>query len=307
LPLFIDLIYNDQIFQYPLVVEDSVHNFKIVVAEKPEAVIFDSEYSLVGIIDHMKSEEELMAQYKFGDSFYTRYETCIRILTDSSSTQWDELFRLALQDSSRHIRQLSLELLLSQLTGESLSLYRDLVAERTYDSSPQVRSVALQILYEDRRDPDFWMQFLKDSSLLVQSVALDYLLSEGIKSDSLFEAYKSSPFTDHLIPLSFYINVYELPGMTDWYIQKIWEAPSSDRYYLAQSFADYILSQPLGDKKKAVAFFAMFGKVESYYLNRLSAVQGLLLLEDIPGARTVADELIKIESDPRLKSLYEAF
>ena len=307
LPLLLDLIYEDRIYQYPIVVEDSVHNFKIAISEEPASIIFDADYSLIGVLEHRKSERELLSQYKYGDNFYNRYEACIRILTDSSSTLWPQLFKLAVKDTSQQIRQLSLELLLSQLTNAKLVAYRDLIIKRTADTSPAVRSVALQILYDSQLPADFWEKFLSDSSLLVQGVALDYLLSSSDKADSLFQKYKETNYVDLLIPLSFFVNVSQKPEMTDWYIEKIWSLPSRHRYYLAQSLADYIVSQPTEEKRKAITFFSRFGKVESYHMNRLSAVQALILLEEVSGARELAEDLMEKEVDPRLKTLYSSF
>ena len=303
LPVYLDLFYDSATYRYPLLIEDESHIFRLPLSEKPQAIILDGDYQIVGVLDHEKSNEELRNQLRLADSFSGRYESLIKLLSNPTTSEWSDIVKLGLEDPSKHIRELTLEMLLG-LEPDQLVKFKEDLLKAAGDSASNVRSVAFELLYMVDMSPSFWLQSVNDSSLIVQGIVLDYLLANDTKADSLYSVYSQSEFIEILVPIAFYINQQNDSGQLTWYLNHLDHLNKSDIYYLLQPFNEYLMNAAYREKEKAAEFLFELAKNHINYMVRYSAMEGLFLIRNVGGVGSKIREAKSLESDPILLRIY---
>lgn len=305
LPVFVDIWKGDQLFSYPIVVNEAYETYQFPMSEKPTAIVFDSERQLLAKIDHPKSEQEYYAQFEKDGSLYSRIETMDSLYSFKDKKLVDQILLQAFQDPFDRVRQYALEYLMNEEV--KLKKYESQVIKLLKDSSSHVRSYAIAFLgnegFEKYRN-DF-ESALNDSSYLVVSSAIAQFTKNKESLPSGFLA-KQNVETDLniVVTLANYYNHQQSEESYKWFQDRINGLDGNTLFYFIQAYAEKLLTAPDKYKKEAILQLETVARDHSNYMARFSAFQALVLMSEMAGVEDKILDIRKNEKDQRLIDLY---
>jgi aminopeptidase N len=177
LPMYLDVFIGDSIRRYPLVIENLSHTFRVPLRQKPDAIILDADFQLLGILDHSKSVEELFYQLENSIAFQGRYEALTKLLMTDSIQLFEEVLKKGLSDPSERIQEITLSYI-SSVEVQNDSQIIEQVRANLNSRNSRIRGTALMVLIQNGwlREEEQLNTFLKDSSFYVQGVAIEEIL-----------------------------------------------------------------------------------------------------------------------------------
>lgn len=306
IPVFIDIWKNDQLFSFPVEINDAYETYIFPMEGKPDVVIFDSERQLLAEINHPKSELEYYAQFTFDQSLYSRVETMDSLYSFKDKQLVDQILKAAFQDPYYIIRQSALEYLIDQ--NVKLKKYETEIRELLTDPSSHVRSYALAYIgrsgFEDYKSE--FEKALNDSSYLVVSATIaQYTRNNELLPASILARYEKDPDLNVVITLADYYSRKKEEKSYQWFQNRMNGLDGNTLFFFIQAYAEKLLSAPLAYRKSAVPQLEEVARNNSNYLARFSAFQALILLSDLDGVDAKILDIKKNEKDPRLTELYE--
>lgn len=306
LPVFIDVWKGEELFSFPVVINEAYETYEFPMDEKPDAVIFDSERQLLAMIDHPKSEEEYVTQFVKDGSLYSRIETMDSLYSFKNKKLIDQVLQLAFQDSFAMVRQYAVEYLIDEEV--KLKKYEPQIAQLLQDSSSHVRSYVLAYLgrtgFEEYRSA--FDQALNDSSYLVAASALAQFTRNGVDLPAKFlEDQKKETNLNIVVMLADYYNHQEHKDSYEWFQQRIQGLDGNTLFYFIQAYAEKLLDAPDQFRKAAIPQFEEIARNHTNYMARFSAYQALVLMSDIEGVESKLKDIRENEKDERLIELYE--
>jgi len=308
-PTYVDVHINGDIDRFPLLIQDQNEKYSFYYASKPDLVVFDSDQQLLGDINHIKTSEELIYQYRNSDKFLLRFTALNEVMEIGSDAQRTTIIKEALGDPFWRMRVTAIEL--AEEYGimeddEVLASVRDLY----YDEKSLVRAASLGALTQ--RDPEAYRDLitlgLADSSFSVAGTALAaYMIISDSPDPDLIEKFSTSTNINVLIPVADYYITNSNPGSSDWFFKKSKKLKGTDLYFFLQYFAQYLMAAPEEQRKSGVSIFEDLAVNHKQYYIRLAGFQGLLILSDLDGVDEKIRQIKEQETDARLVQYYEQF
>ncbi len=308
LPIHLDLIWADQIKRYPLDIFQQYHKFRIPLDKKPIGIIVDGEYQLVGEINHSKKYEELRSQFLSNHSFMARYEALTKVgLGNYSVSEKKEMLKLGLNDSSRRIQELALDLVNTDTIYQTSEFFTR-IAESLNSQWSFIRAGAIEFLVENNRLGLTELEdLLADQSHYVQGLCIQYLLSsEYEKKSNLYHQFKEFRDINIIVPLAIYLNDNPTPDSFSWYEEKIWSVESG-LDYLINLFSEYLINGTEEEKVKGSEMLFQLALDHHLSSTRLTAFTGLVLLEDVPGNEAKIESIRALEKSEELQRIYKSY
>lgn len=279
LPVKMDIWVNGIKTTHSIMITKSEQVFEIPVMAQPNLVLFDSELQLLGKIDHEKSIEELVFQYKNYDRYLARRYALENLFSDNSANntsvspqkketvahkspfenpQVKEILSASLGDSFWAIRNIALDQFSIYPMADFSKYLSKIENIALSDSKPPVRAKAINLLssYSNKEYIHVYKKALNEQiSYSVIGAGLSGYLRSGDQSMNLnLEEYEHLDNIYIVLPLGSYYLSSGTNGKYDWFKQKLAKGSPRIIYNLLGLFANYskTLDGSLQDDAKAV-------------------------------------------------------
>jgi aminopeptidase N len=298
LPLKVDVWVNGFKNTYLIVMEKVAQNFEIKIPGAPNLIVVDSDFQLLGKINHQKSLEENIFQYKNYPDRYLGREFSLKelfmptlpkdshtnnlvIKSPFDSPEVQEVLRAALKDSFWSIRELALDQF-SYYTIPDLSNYlRNIETIALSDPKPSVRAKAIYLL-SSISSKEYVPVFIKAMNEKPYSVAgagfASYLKSGDTTVPINYSEWEGSDNVNIVIPLANYYSTSGTNGKYDWFVLKLKKGSPRVIYNLMEIFKDYVLNVEPGKTGRAKEVIEDISKNNKYEQIRSVAK---VILEDL--------------------------
>lgn len=308
-PLALEYWVGAERTAHEVLVEAPLQQFLFPVAEAPELVQLDPEGNLLAEINHNKSFDELLTQYRRGNSFVMRRDALEAIYMTDDSVAIGEISLLALADSSPRIR----EMVLDNLSGKGhiqINELQQLVRGLTFDSSALVRAAAYSLYSESGANDteELLRKALIDSSYSVVGAGLAGLLPDYVQDPPWLSEFLDIRHLNIAAPIAGYFNEHlnETSSATRllWYHQNLLHFRGMDRWIFLQFYMEYLVLSGLYEQDAPIQVLFYLATSDNQYYNRISAFQALtLLLPETEDNRNKLAELAAGEENDQAREL----
>jgi aminopeptidase N len=311
LPLTLETWSGDNKTLTPITVTKSYQEFSIPLEQKPDMVLFDAEQQLLGVVQHQKTQTELVNQYKKSDKFLARFKAIDSLGVHVGSPEIEQLIFSALNDSSWVIRELALSVFATHAPSEFGNVRDKIIALTTDDPKSSVRATAIQVLANFPADANIevYEYALNDSSYMVTAAALDAIVINGDNAEEkerLVNQFRSSNNKDIISVVADYYAEQAKEENYAWFVERLEESGAEVKYFTIQNFGKYLLKlQDIEIKRQGAKLLESIAKDDSSYYVKFSAYQALSLLEDLPEVKQMRQQIKANEKDIKLKRLYD--
>ena len=305
LPVDIKMWVNEKQITYSLMIEDAYQVFELPMEAKPDLVVFDEKRQMLAEIDHEKSVEELVFQYRNGERFAARNEALT--LLASNVTDNAAVLMEALDDPFWVLRQKAISAFEEYRGPLRAQLESKLKMIARQDPKSLVRADALNALAALNLNghKDLFVASLEDSSYSVLGVSLMALAESDFKDKAqLFAQYENIDNLNVFLPIANYYAQSNQHRKYDWFREKLKNLQGADLWYMLQFFGEYLMDAPEDQKKSGASILENEARNNSSYYIRLAAYQALGLLEDLDGIDKIREDIRKKETDNRLNKIY---
>lgn len=306
LPLAVEIWQGDKKTTKEIVVTQQSETFSFPMSTAPSLVLLDPKSLMPGIIDHIKTTEAFIQQYKDAESVLARIDALVQLSNGLEEAKILPVIIAALSDRDPVIRELAVETFENYEGPQKemvVNTLKDLVEN---DENSIVRGTALNSIATLGEFPNIIKNALNDSSYVVNAFAL-YSLGKLEKENALntiatFENVKNLNVSSTVAD---YFSYYSIEGKYDWFANKINTSQNDEKPIFINYLGSYLMSQPLDLQLKGVSTFEDLAKNHGTSRVRLAAFQSLALLSDIEGVSTLLKEIRDTEKDEMLKQYYD--
>ena len=310
IPVKIDIWVNGEKKRYPVTITKAYHKYEFDFAQKPDLFLFDGEQQLLAEIDHKKSVDELIFQYKNSDKFEARFNALVGLLENKDDkAKVNETFKLALNDPFWNLREAAIEYFTDYKEADSLALEAKLKTIAQTDVRPSNKAKAIEVLAS--RNPklykDVFEKAILDSAYSVvgaglKGISKTYDKEAVSKILSVYEK-ESSPIVSKALS-----EIYAENADTTkyaWFESKLNELVSRDLYYFTSDFGLYLSKMPKSIQLKSVALLKPMVLNHEIWYCRLGAFKALLKMPKLDEAVALKNEAREKEKDQKLIDRYK--
>ncbi len=254
---------------------------KIPVSVKPQLVLEDPEFQILGTVDRSKPTEEWLAQYNLCQNYLARLEALNHLFEGSeevnpflNNPRNRELLHRALKDKFWDIRLTGLSMF-SKFHIVQPEEFRDEMKEIALnDSKPVVRARSIYLL-NSLDGPAFKDVFQKGIDAKPYSVAGASLFSLLSQNDSTainrLEEFEKYDNINVVIPLADYFTNKVIVTQYPWFKNAITTASDRGVYQLLNYFSTYITLLTAEEKKDGIEVLKGIAKNNKYEVIRKAA------------------------------------
>jgi aminopeptidase N len=309
LPFVVDIWENGQKGQFLIEVDRPYQEFEFRYITKPDLVLVDSDYILVGTSNHLKSTGQWLFQYRnYAGSFRARYEAFTELAAADSRDVLVELLPNALADPFHLIREEALTILAQDTTALFQTVDEMVIEMATSDPNTLVRAAAIDVLSQ-MGDGQFLSVFrgaIYDSSYAVAGSALyAYLQEDASDRLEIVLSLKSENSLSITASIADYFISVQDYGQYEWFEEKLLGYNGGDLWYFTRLFGMYLLVAQPEEMAKGIEKLREIATDHSQFYNRLSAYQSLELLADVEGVADILQQLQASEKDPRVREYFD--
>lgn len=310
LPLKVAVWTNGQRAEYPVVIDKAEQTFTFPVNTMPQLVLFDAEQQLLGVVEHEKTDEELIYQFINSKELGPKLEALTALSEKLDNPEVMGIMQNALKDDFWYIRSTALNTLSSLNKEEAATVEEQVRQIAQKDKKGSVRAEALLTLagWYGNKYSNLYEKAISDSSYQVAAAGILAYAGTGAADTSIKLAqFENSKNEDVILALSSY---YALQGgveKQDWFLDQVKQARGANLYYLLQSYGAYLAVHKETNTPEAIALLADIAKNNSLYYVRLAAFQALMVMSERPEVKEIIEEVKNNEKDKRLINMYKQF
>jgi len=307
LPVKVDIWERGNLTTHQIVVDQSNQHFSFNCDTVPDLVLFDSDFALVGEVEHQKSPEEWYYQYIYYEEEARPRMNAIEYFGDYPGDSIGFIIlKKAMQDSYWSNRFNALWAI-DEWSDSIKVLVRDQVEILTADPYPYVRAQALAILSEEDSGSytKIFGRALNDSSITVIGVALDgYLHSGALDVQQVAERFMNETNFYVVVALANYFIEQENKNHLDWFSRELDMLKPGDQWYFVSYYAWYLTDIPENEAAEGLKKLLHLaqGSPEGYV--RGAAYKALEVLEDMEGVPGMLLKIRQEEKDPDVLDYY---
>lgn len=254
---------------------------KIPVATKPQLIVEDPEFQILGTVDRSKPTEEWLAQYNLCENYLARLEALNHLFEGSegvnpflNNPRNRDLLHLALKDKFWDIRLTALSMFSKFHITQPEEFRDDMKAIALNDSKPVVRARSIYLL-NSLDGPAFKDVFQKGIDAKPYSVAGASLFSLLSQDDSTaiarLEEFEKYDNINVVIPLADYFTNKVIVTKYPWFKNAITTASDRGVYQLLNYFSTYITLLTAEEKKDGIEVLKDIAKNNKYEIIRKAA------------------------------------
>ena len=310
LPTYVDVWVNGKKDRYSVDVDQASQVLEFPAAQQPDLVIFDGEAELLAQVDHEKSRQELIYQFRNAEPFVHQFQSLSLLMEDSLATDTKQLLSEALDNDFWVIRQLALGDLEGRVTEADAPILKKIVRLAQEDPQSLVQADAITLLasVDAEKYQNIFRQTLQDSSYAVMGVSIAaYAQTSATDKDSLFAAYQPYDNFNVVMTLADYYIENEKTDHYDWFVEKIPEVDDQTLYYFLNYFARYLTM--LDDQQhimEGIDRLTYYAEHHPKFFVRMTAYRSLGFFTEIPGVAEEQQRIKAQETDPQLMQIYQS-
>ncbi len=309
LPLTLDLWSNGEMEQYLIEIDRPYQEFEFEGIASIDLLMLDSDYILVGEINHEKSTKRWEYQYsKYDSCFRARYESFLNLVGDETIQANKEILRKMLEDPFWVIKEETLLALEKDTTDLYMEFESMIIDMANNDGKSLVQAAALSLLAtkDKQKYQEVFKEHLFDSSYAVSGNALyAYLQTQAEDIPELLDSLQNEKSFSITSSMADYYIMNQDYSQYPWFEEKLSYYSGSDLWYFIKLFGMYIIAAPPELAQQGIASLAKVAKGHNQFYNRLSAYQALELLSDFDGVPEILEDLKNTERDPRIIDYYK--
>lgn len=327
---------NKTVFQFPLEIlvgtkagqslrtfwiDESEEYLEIPLEDSLVYISIDPDASLLAMVDHVKSDELLMAQMQVKDYLAPRLEafdllTFVPddgdgiILNPVHRKPIREMVLAATEDPFWGLRELAVQKFFDYDGEDFLKVEKQLQSVIRTDKRSQVRASAILAMknFLNAQNDLIFRNALNDSTYIVQAAALESILANNPPdAETLVAKYRDINDVNIFGSVANYIASNGSPNDLDWFIEKIKRFDGGAKYQVIGLLGTFLIQTDQNTKLKAIPFLKNIAMNESMWFVRFQAGQTLMLIGDVPEALTSLKEVIKQEKEEKVLNLYKQF
>ncbi|SFG91763.1 M1 family metallopeptidase [Pontibacter chinhatensis] len=292
---------------HPVVIDKAQQVFSFEAPTQPQLVLFDAEQQLLATVEHEKTEDELLFQFRHAGQLASKLEALQELQDQAARAQVQGMYKEALQDAHWSVRSTALGIL-SRLKEGQVSTLEPLIRQMAVkDKKSAVRAEALLALagWGGPRYQSLYNQAMNDSSYQVAAAALLAYAGTGAGDASQkMTQFEKEDSEEVALALATVYAVQAGPEKYDWFMEKLHKASNNQLYYLLQSFGAYLASNPETNTPEVITFLGELAKSHRLYYVRAAAYQTLMVMSDKPEVETLMQQIKANEKDERLLQMY---
>lgn len=309
LPLMLDLWEKGEKTQYLIEIDRPYQEFEFDDVSSPDLVLLDSDFILVGEIDHPKSSDQWLYQYQqYDSSFRARYQAFQKLTDELSASSKSPILSEALQDNFWVIREEALLAIEMDSTASLDDFLQNVIDMAENDPNTLVQAAAISVLFEKGGSEykEIFRNHLYDSSYAVAGNALyAYLQTDAEDVSEILSSLQSESNFSITSSMADYYIMQGDDSQYPWFEEKLKLYTGSDLWYFIKLFGMYLLSTSPEVAQQGIQELAIIGKSHHQFYNRLSAYQALQLMSDYEGVPEIIEDLRGNEKDPRIVNYFK--
>lgn len=307
LPLVVSVWAGGKKTDHRIVIDQARQQVELLVAARPDLVLFDGQQQLVGVVEHPKSEQELLYQFYNSGMYRPKYDAIAALSAKAADPEVLKMLRAALQDPFWNIRVQALQAL-EKYQGPQAPVVREEVRQKAIaDPNSTGRATAIHTLttFPAGQYLDLFRQALQDSSFLVISAGI-MAYGSALKAGALpafapLEQYGNA----HVVnALAGYYVVHGGPEKYSWYLRNFDKLNGLDLYYFLQNFGGFLTKLPEAEQEQGITRLERVARNHPTYFVRLAAYQALTMASDNKRIDRLRQDIREKEQDPRLRHMY---
>ena len=292
---------------YPIVVDKAQQTFTFNVPTEPQLVLFDAEQQLLGVVDHEKSEQELLYQFKNAQQLGPKLEAMVKLEDKLQKPEVLQLYQAALKDDYWRVRSAAISSLSNLKEGQAGAVENTIRQMALQDKKGAVRSEAILALagWNGEKHKPVFEKAMQDSSYLAAAAGiLAYAGTGAADTKQRLAQFENEKNEDIALALASYYALQGGPEKYDWFMRQVKQASGSQLYYLLQSFGAYLASNSTTNTPEAIALLADLAQNHSLYYVRAAAYQALMVMSERSDVQELLQKVRQNEKDERLLQLY---
>ncbi len=309
MPLYVDIWTNGKKERHHITITQKEQEFRFKTHQPPDLVFFDGETQLVGEVNHERSIEEYIFQYKNSDKYLARMEALVRLSDQiNENEQVRETIFLALSDEYWQIRQEAARAF-EKYSGEKDTpkyIYK-LKEMALKDKKSLVRAVAINALAAlDNQSSEIYLQTVNDSSYAVVVNSLyAYANTGGANVQDVIEKFEREENFLIVRTVAEFYSAFNTENKIDWYLEKMNKRSSGELLYLLDYFANYLTNQEAEVQTKGANLLVNKAKNDPNPTTRVSAYLALKRLDKVKGLKEILQEIRSVEKDKEALNYYD--
>ncbi|WP_299755798.1 M1 family aminopeptidase [uncultured Pontibacter sp.] len=307
LPLQIAVWADGRKQLYPIVLDKAEQSFAFDVASQPQLVLFDAEQQLLGVVEHEKTEQELLFQFRNTNQLAPKLEALSELQEQAARPQVQNMYKEALRDDYWAVRSTALGVLSRLKEGQVSSLEPTIKEMATKDKKGSVRAEAILALagWGGEKYQNLFKQAMNDSSYQVSAAAiLAYAGTGAADAVQKMAQFENESNEEIVLALATIYAVQAGPEKYDWFMQKVKNAGGGELYYLLQSLGAYLASNNQTNTPEVIAMLGDIAQNNQLYYVRASAYQALMVMSEKPEVEGLMQQIRLNEKDERLLEMY---
>ncbi|MCJ8166893.1 M1 family metallopeptidase [Pontibacter sp. E15-1] len=292
---------------YSITVDKAAQTFTFSVDTAPELVLFDAEQQLLGVVQHQKTDQQLLFQFRNANQLAPKLEALAALEDKLTEPAVMQIYQLALRDAYWRVRSSALSSLAKLKEAQATAIAPTIREMAQHDKKGEVRADALLALanWGSEKYKPLFAQAMRDSSYQATAAAiLAYAGTGAADTKQQLARFDKESNDEVVLALSSFYAVQGGPEKYDWFLQQVKKASGGQLYYLLQSFGAYLAANNQANTPEVIALLADMARNNSLYYVRASAYQALMVMSEKPEVKALLDEIRQNEKDERLLQLY---
>ena len=292
---------------YPVTIDEAKETFTFKVATEPQLVLFDAEQQLLGVVEHQKTDQELVFQFKNVDQLAPKLEAMAGLEQKLQDPAVLQMYQAALKDDYWRIRSAAVTGLSGLKEGQAVAVEPVIKQMVQQDKRGAVRADAILALagWGGEKYKTVFEQAMRDSSYQASAAAiLAYAGTGAADTKQKLAQFENETNEEVALALATYYAVQGGPEKYEWFTRQLKQASGGQLYYLLQSFGAYLASNSQTNTPEVVALLGDLAQNNSQYYVRAAAYQALMVMSEKPEVKALLEEIRQNEKDERLLQLY---
>lgn len=308
IPVKIDIWVNGIKERHDITITKAIESFEFETSSKPNLVLFDGEQQLLALIEHEKTESELIFQYLNSDKYLARHDALVSLSPKfKDSVAVKNVFKTALNDQFWKIKDVALEQFDAYKGTDSTEVMNKLIEISNTDSKRAVRAKALEVLASNGADKykELFLKGMNDSAYsVVASSLVGYSMTKSADRLSKLAQFENIDNKEILNALA---EVYAEEGDTSkyiWFTSKVNKLSGMELYYFITDFSSYLTKMDISIQKKAKELFEPMARKNDTWYIKFGAFKALANLRKIPEIKDLLNDINSKETDEKVKKYY---
>ncbi|GAA4433632.1 M1 family aminopeptidase [Pontibacter saemangeumensis] len=307
LPLEIAVWAGGKKTVYPVTIDEAEETFMFKVASEPQLVLFDAEQQLLGVVEHQKTDAEMVFQFRNVDQLAPKLEAMAALEEKLQDPAVLQMYQAALKDDYWRIRSAAVTRLSGLKEGQAAAVEPVIRQMAQQDKRGAVRADAILALagWGGEKYKAVFEQAMRDSSYEASAAGiLAYAGTGAPDAKQKLAQFENETNEEVALALATYYAVQGGPEKYDWFTGQLKQASGGQLYYLLQSFGAYLASNSQTNTPETIALLGDLARNSSQYYVRAAAYQALMVMSEKPEVKALLDEIRQNEKDERLLQLY---